>query len=317
MSKDVSVIIVNYNTKDLTINCLKSVYASKTKYSFEIILVDNASSDRSVQSIKNIFPEVRIIENKENIGFARANNQATHISNGRYLYVLNSDTEIDVDVIERAVSYGESNRMVGIIGTKVVSLNGNLQENFYKFPTLFSEWIFFTFGIIKSSNLFLFNLNKYKKTFPLNSAFEVDVISGTSMFVKREVYEKCGLFNEDFFMYYEDGEFCHRVKEAGFKSVYFPIVQVKHFHKGSSINSEENLKVLISCFNGALIYFKNVKNDFTAISFKIACYFVWFIELGLLELALKFKGKDKIIKKINMLKALLSQRKKSYRISSI
>ena len=136
---DISVILVNYNTKDLTINCIRSVNASQSRYSFEIILVDNASSDGSVDLIRKLFPEVKIIENKQNVGFARANNQAAAVAAGRYLYILNSDTEIEKNVFENAVTYGDDNEHAGIIGTKVVFTNGELQENFYKFPTIMSE----------------------------------------------------------------------------------------------------------------------------------------------------------------------------------
>jgi GT2 family glycosyltransferase len=102
---DVSVIIINYNTKDLTIDCIKSIFDSKTKYSYEVIVVDNASSDGSVEAIKHLFPQVTTIVNKVNVGFGRANNQAAAITTGRYLYLINSDTVIDANVIDRVVCY--------------------------------------------------------------------------------------------------------------------------------------------------------------------------------------------------------------------
>jgi hypothetical protein len=302
---DVSIIIVNYNTKDLTINCVKSIYASKTRYSFEIIIVDNASSDGSVESIRSLFPKVRIIENKQNIGFARANNQAAAVSVGRYLYILNSDTEIEKDVIEKAVSYGDLNPKVGVIGTKVILQNGKLQDNFYKFPTFLSELIFFTLGIIKSKDWFLFRLNKYK-SYSLDKPFEVDVISGCSMFVKREVYKQIGLFNDKFFMYYEDSEFCYRVKKHGFKNIYLPTSFVRHIHKGSIKENSEDLKVLVSCFKSACIYFRCVKNWFYAQVFKSICLLMWFNELILLKLLFIFVRNKKLRRKINMLRALLN-----------
>jgi GT2 family glycosyltransferase len=285
-------------------NCIRSVYASETGYSFEIILVDNASSDGSVDAIKYSFLDVRIIENKENVGFGRANNQAAEIAAGRYLYILNSDTEIEKDVIEKVVSYGDLNQKAGVIGTKVVFPDGKLQKNFYKFPTFFSEFIFFTVGIIKSGNWFLFNLNKYRR-YSADKPFEVDVISGCSMFVKQEVYKKVGLFNEAFFMYYEDGEFCYKVKKGGFKCIYLPEVFITHIHMGTSKKHIKDFKLLTSCFNCACIYFKCVKNRLYAFMFKILCVSVWLIELIVLGVFSIVRKDEKIIRKINMLRSLL------------
>jgi GT2 family glycosyltransferase len=302
---DVSVIIVNYKTKELTTNCIKSVYASKTGYSFEIILVDNASSDGSVEAIRSHFPDVRIIESKENVGFARANNMAAKIAVGRYLYILNSDTEIENDVIEKLVAYGDLNEDAGIIGTKVVFPSGELQENYYKFPSLLSELVFFLIGIIKMKDWSIFHLNKYER-YLLNEPREVDVIAGCSLIVKRKVYEQIGLFNEKFFMYYEDGEFCYRVKKSGYKSIYLPTVLVTHIHMGTSKGNARNFKLLASCFKSACIYFRCIKNSFYALLFKVICFVAWFIELILLRLLFVITKKEKIKSKINMLKALLT-----------
>lgn len=301
---DVSIIIVNYNTKDLTVNCIKSVYSSETKYSYEIILVDNASSDGSTDTIKRHFPDVKLIENKVNVGFGRANNQAAMNAKGRYLYLLNSDTEIEKDVIERVVSYGDSNRAAGVIGTKVIYPDGNWQENFYKFPSFLSELVFFTVNIIKSLKWFPFRLNKYRN-YLLNEPFEVDVISGCSMFVKREVYQSIGLFNENFFMYYEDSEFCYRVKQNGFKSVYFPEVFVKHFHMKSGKGDRQKFITHVTCFKSSCIYFKCLKKSFQLSVFKLTNFFIWLLEFSLFNILNLFLKKEKLNRKIVMLRMLL------------
>lgn len=304
---DVSIIIVNYNTKDLTLNCIRSIYASETGYSFEVIMVDNASTDGSVDTIKELFPEVRIIENSQNLGFAKANNQAANIASGRYLYILNSDTEIEKDVIAKVISYGDSNQEAGVIGTKVVLADGKVQENYYKFPTFLSEVVFFVLGIIKSSDFILFRLNKYKSGLS-NRPFEVDVITGCSMFVKRQLYEKTGLFDEKFFMYYEDSEFCYRVKKSGFKCFLFPDGVIKHFHMGSAKKKDENdFKILVECFKGACIYFKHTRSGFYSSVFKVTCFFIWFNELMILKLFTLNKSDGKVMRKIIMLRALLNR----------
>ncbi len=301
---DVSVIIVNYNTKNLAINCIKSVYASVTKYSYEVILVDNGSSDSSVETIRSLFPKVNIVENKQNVGFGKANNQAARIATGRYLYILNNDTEIDTDVIDKVITYGDLNEMVGIIGTRVVFYNGKLQKTFFRFPTLLSELIFFVVGIIKSNDWAIFHLNKYRK-YQLDSAFDVDVITGCSMFVKQAVYKNTGLFNEDYFMYYEDSEFCYRVKKAGFKCVYFPMVSITHYHMGSSKQDNE-FKPLTYSFSSACTYFKNVKGEAHSTFFNRICRGVWTVELILFKLLARIINQDNIKNKRNMLITLLN-----------
>lgn len=303
---DVSVIIINYNTKDLVINCIRSVYASETRYSYEIILVDNASSDGTVEAIRNSFPDVRIINNKENVGFGRANNQAANVSRGKYLYILNSDTEIEKNVIETVVTYGDTHEKAGVIGTRSVFPNGETQINFYKSPTFMSEFVFFAFRIIKSGKWFLFSLNKYKH-YSLNEPFEVDVITGCSMFVKRAVYDEIGLFNEKFFMYYEDAEFCYRVKKTKFKCIYLPTVFIKHLHLGSAKEDRKKHKLLISGFDSACIYFTCVKNRWYAYLFRASNLIAWSIELLLMKICAVIVRNDKLAKKISMLKTLLNE----------
>ena len=290
----------------MLINCIRSVYASETRYSYEIILVDNASSDGSVEEIRNSFPDVRIIDNKENVGFGRANNQAVEVATGRYFYILNSDTEIEKNVIETVVMYGDTHEKTGVIGTKSVFTNGETQINYFKSPTFLSEFVFFAFRIIKSGNWFLFNLNKYRR-FAIDGPFEVDVITGCSMFVKREVYDKIGLFNEKFFMYYEDAEFCYRVKKTKFKCIYLPIVFIKHLHLGSANEDRKEYKHLITSFDSACIYFACVKNRWYAYLFRVSNLIAWGVELLLMQICFAIMKKDKLAKKISMLKTLLNE----------
>ena len=301
---DVSVIIINYNTKDLTMNCLRSVYASKTGYAYEVILVDNASSDGSVEEISQIFPNVRIIANKENVGFGRANNQAAEVSTGRYLYILNSDTEIEKDVIQNVVSYGDANPEAGIIGNRSHFPDGRPQESVYKFPSLLSELIFFAIGIIKMGDIFLFKLNKYNDLQP-DAPLEVDVVAGFSMFIKRELYEQIGLFNERIFMFYEDNELCYRAKKTGYKNIYFPGAAIMHVNGGSVRKYRQNHAMLIKCYEGACVYFNETKGASYLWLFKTLCVLSWYAELLLFSLLNMAVRSKKVEKKLNMLKALI------------
>src|SRR4051812_36312838 len=125
---DVSIIIVNYNTKKLTLDCIQSIYTSNMLYQFEIFVVDNHSSDGSVQAIKKTFPSVKVIENKENVGFSKANNQAILESRGRYILLLNSDTIVLVNTISYSIDFMDRDISIGATGCKVVLPDGTLDQ---------------------------------------------------------------------------------------------------------------------------------------------------------------------------------------------
>lgn len=133
---DLSILIVNYNTCQLTVDCLRSVFASETEYTYEVILIDNNSKDESVQTIRELFPQVKLIENTENTGFAKANNQGMEMAQGRYMLLLNSDTIIQQDTIQTMVAFMDYNPIVGASGCKIVLPDGSLDKACKRgFPT--------------------------------------------------------------------------------------------------------------------------------------------------------------------------------------
>lgn len=125
---DLSILIVNYNTCQLTVDCLRSVFASETEYTYEVILIDNNSKDESVQTIRELFPQVKLIENAENTGFAKANNQGMEVAEGRYMLLLNSDTMIQQDTIQTMVAFMDYNPIIGASGCKIVLPDGSLDK---------------------------------------------------------------------------------------------------------------------------------------------------------------------------------------------
>jgi len=231
---DLSIIVLNYNTCQLTLDALESVYASKTIYQYEVIVVDNNSTDNSVIEIQNQYPQVILIQNKDNLGFAKGNNQGIKASNGRYILLLNSDTIIQPDTLDIMLRFMDNSPSVGASGCKLVLTDGNLDKACKRgFPTP-SASFYYAFGI---SKLFPNNprYNQYQLSYmDENQDYPVDCLVGAFMMVRRETIDQVGLLDEDFFMYGEDIDWCYRIKEAGWGIHYYPYTQILHLKGASS-----------------------------------------------------------------------------------
>jgi hypothetical protein len=241
---DVSVIIVNWNTRDILRDCLQSVYEQTLDIRFEVIVVDNASNDKSVEMVRREFPRVVLIENSENRGFAAANNQAMQIAKGRYALLLNSDTVVLEGAIQKTIIYADQNPKTGVIGCRAIWPDGRRQNNCFRFPTLFLVAIgsILFFRMAKPFCVSLFHPERY-----LDRDFEqeqdVDVVAGCFFLVRRDVIDQVGMFDEDFFMYGEEAEWCHRITKKNWRIRYFPSVQIIHMHGASSQQVEDDTKV--------------------------------------------------------------------------
>ncbi len=231
---DLSVVIVNYRTPEFTCKAIASVVKNSPTLIKEIIVVDNASGDNSVECIHNQWGEhVTLIENEENIGFAKANNQAMEIAKGRYYLLLNSDAEILEDAMERLVQYADLYPNVGITGCTILSSDGSQQASCWRPFTL-------SYLFVRSIGLFRVlpdgwfgstNINTYGK--PQNTK-PVDVVSGCLMLVRRDAADKVGLFDERFFMYSEDTDWCTRMWKGGYEVHFLTDASVRHYGGGTS-----------------------------------------------------------------------------------
>ncbi|MEN1989105.1 glycosyltransferase family 2 protein [Paenibacillus hubeiensis] len=230
---DVSIIIVNYNTRQLTLDCLASVYASHTSYQYEIVVIDNASHDGSVEAIRTAYPQVRMIANRDNTGFAVANNQGMKVARGRYILLLNSDTVVQPDTLEVMIGFMDRHPEMGASGCKVILPDGSLDKACKRgFPTP-SASFYYAFGL---SRLFpdrpKFNQYQLGHLSP-DDEYPIDCLVGAFMLVRREVVEQVGGLDETFFMYGEDVDWCYRIKEAGWGIYYYPRTYIVHY-KGAS-----------------------------------------------------------------------------------
>jgi hypothetical protein len=233
MKVDLSIIIVNYNTKDLTISCIKSVQEHTKGLNYEIILVDNASDDGSIEEIKKL--GVKIIQNAKNFGFSKANNQGIKIARGDTILLLNSDTEIHNNAIGLA---SEKLKKADILTVKIKSENGENQQAGGYGPNLFNLfcWAFFIDDIH-----FLYKLIKPYQISYLNffdQDRQVDWVIGAFFMMKKAVIEKIGALDENIFMYGEEMEYCRRARNAGFKIRYYSKPEIIHYGMGSSESGE-------------------------------------------------------------------------------
>lgn len=236
---DLSVIIVNFNTKELLQKCLQAVLDSQTAFSHEVWVVDNASTDGSVEMVKAEFSSVKLLESKENVGYAKANNQAIKKSQARYVLLLNSDVEVSTDTFDKMLSFMDNNPTVGISGCKVIKPDGRLDKACRRsFPNPVNAFFrLFGFSLLFPKSLLAsYNLGYL----PEDEIAEIDSVMGAFLLIRRAVIEKIDLLDEDFFMYGEDLDFCFRAKKAGFKVMYVPITTVVHY-KGSSSRKQANL----------------------------------------------------------------------------
>ncbi|MBN3039891.1 MAG: glycosyltransferase family 2 protein [Candidatus Omnitrophica bacterium] len=229
-----SIIIVSFNTKNLLKSLLNSIPQKKE---WEIFVVDNASSDGSAAMIKKDFPYCKLIENKENFGFARANNQALSLSQAEYSLLLNSDTLVQDEALDKLLSFVKKNPRLGIASCKLLNKDGTIQPQGGYSPNLLRvfAWMFFI------DDLPL--INKFIKPYQLRNKskftrrLQLDWLSGTAMLIRRDLIKKIGLLNEGFFMYGEDLEYCLRCRQAGYQIAITPEAEIKHLsHKSSAGN---------------------------------------------------------------------------------
>lgn len=233
---DLSIIIVNFNTYKFLANCIKSIFRSTLgKLNYEIIIVDNASEDDSVKLIRRKFHQLRLIENRKNIGFSKANNQAIRlVKSNKYILFLNPDTIINNCTLLEMINFMDKNTRVGVSTPRVELPNGNLDDACHRgFPTPWNTFCQFS-GLAKifpSSQFF----NSYHLGYEnLDKIHEIDCCTGAFMLVKKEAGDNIGWFDEDYFWYGEDLDFCYRLKLHGWKVMFLPDIKITHFKGVSS-----------------------------------------------------------------------------------
>lgn len=266
---DLSIIIVNYKTYELTKNAIKSVLET-VKSSYEIFVVDNASQDGSYEKLKSRFDseianeKLKLMSNTSNQGFAAANNVAIKKSKGDYVLLLNSDTIVKDGSIDDSIDYIKNHDDVGAVGCKILLSNGNLDKAAKRSFPIPKNSFYKLFGfskINKKSESNNYNLEDLDE----NGVYGVDSLVGAFMLVRKETIEQIGLLDEDYFMYGEDIDWCYRIKQTGWKVVYYGKVEIVHY-KGSSSKKQKS-KLIYEFYRAMyLFYNKHYINEYSLLT---------------------------------------------------
>jgi GT2 family glycosyltransferase len=279
----ISIIIVNWNTEDMLCDCLDSVYANLGTLDAEVFVVDNASNDRSVERVRKNFKSVKLIVNQKNLGFAAANNQALKICTGRMVLLLNSDTIVLDDVLQKSVAYLDANPKVGAIGCRVLNTDGTMQPTCSRFPSILNLLLQIS-GLSKLTWPDFFDRYQMRR-WDRTTERDVEVISGCYLLVRKEVVDKVGGLDEDFYFFGEETDWCLRISKMGWELKFAPVGQIIH-HGGGSVRKLDYRRDLMLSSAMVKLHLKNEGWLNAVIVMLIVCSFNasravywWFVSL--------------------------------------
>jgi GT2 family glycosyltransferase len=265
---EVSIIIVNFNTTALIHQCIASIKKHCTNTLYEIIVVDNASSDRSIEGLTELWPEITLILNKDNKGFGSANNQGMEIAQGDFYFLLNSDTFLEQDCLRPFLNFMNDpiNQQYGVCGAELSTGSSRPTVSYGNFPSLTDAiaslgfYLLFRSYYIKHINLGVVNYDDQVK--------DVDFISGAAMFIRKSVIQNAGGFDEDFFLYFEETELTYRIRKAGYKSIILPYVKIIHLEGQSQITPQFNYNRYKNFARSRNLYYLKTHGWFYALACK-------------------------------------------------
>lgn len=280
---DLSIIIVNFETFEMTKQTIESVLNQSHPFDYDIYVVDNASSDGSFESLQKTFfkeseiGKIKFIQNPENKGFAQANNVAIKRANADYLLLLNSDTEVVGDCLEKSMQYMKNHPDTGVLGCKVMLPDGNLDKacrrSFPEFSVSFYRMTGLSKLFPKSERFGRYNLTYLDE----DDTYEVDCVMGAFMLLRSSTIAEVGLLDEKFFMYGEDIDWCYRIKAANWKIIYYSEAQIIHY-KGSSNSKKQNKRMIHEFYRAMYIFYnKHYREDYPMITTLATYMGIWSI----------------------------------------
>jgi len=249
VSNILSIIIVSWNTASFLENCLASIMANPPTSPFENWVVDNASTDDSPRMVREKFPQVQLVESRENVGFARANNQALQRCTGKYILLLNPDTHVASGALQALVDFLDKTPEAGAVGARILNPDGSLQISSHPRPTLSRE-LWRLFHLDGLSPYAEYPTSKWET----NQAQEVDVLIGACLMLRKDVLDQVGFLDEDYFMYSEEVDLCYRVQRAGWRLFWVPQAEVMHF--GGQSTQQVPTEMFLNLYHGKIKYFR-------------------------------------------------------------
>ena len=274
---DLSIIIVSWNVADLLANCLNSILTHPPSGSYEILVVDNASSDDSVRVLREKFPQVRLILNDQNVGFAGANNQAMQAATGRYLLLLNPDTIVFEGTLQCLVDFLDQHPQAGAAGSLYENPDGSLQPSAFPFPTVSRElWRLLHLDRLHAYGTY--NMQRWSRKTPR----EVDSLQGASLMLRRAALDETGLLDTGYFMYTEEIDLCYRLRQKGWSLYWVPRSRIIHF--GGQSTRQAALKMFLCLYGSKVQFFRKHYGEASARAYKRALKFTALLRVALANL---------------------------------
>jgi GT2 family glycosyltransferase len=281
---DLSISIINTSNWKYLEPCIQAIVRNTFGITYEILVVDNASEDGSVDLIRETFPEVILTINPQRFGFAKNNNINLRKSSGRYLMLLNDDTLVQSSSLDIAIKYMDDHPDIGMIGCKMINPDGTFQPtSARRFQTLLST-------LFSESGLRW----RFKKLFPPDESTirEIDLPQESGIIMRRAVLDKVGLLDEGFFMFGEGADFCRRVKRAGWKIVFLPDCRIIHF--GDTTNKRASLKMFIQSYKSTYLYFRK-ESMVTARFYRLLILIVYTIKYLMMRVWYALTGREELL----------------------
>lgn len=278
--KLLSILIITWNTRDLLAACLTALAAELQQFvadQVEVVVIDNASTDGSAALVQQRFPWVRLVQNCVNVGFAAANNQAMQQASGRYLFLLNPDTEVYPQALATLVQFMETQPTVAVAGPRYLNPDGSLQISCYPAPTLAREgWRLFHLD-----RLYPFGVYPMA-SWCMATSRRVDVVQGAAFLVRRTALEQVGLFDTTYFIYTEETDLCQRIRRAGWSIYFVPAASILH-HGGQSTR-QVALAMFLQLYRSKLLYFRKHHGAGATFLYKLLLFCATLVRLSLTPL---------------------------------
>lgn len=288
-----SVVIVNWNTRELLARCLTALRreiapteADRPTPTSEVLVVDNASADGSAELVRKQFPDVQLLKNQENLGFARANNQALKMSNSRYVLLLNPDTEVMPGALASLVQFMDNHPEAGAAGARLVDEQGGLQPSCYRAPTLRRE-------LLRLAHLdVVFPASGYQMhRWSVDTPRQVDVVQGAALILRRAALDDVGLLDEDYFIYSEEVDLCFRLQQHGWRIFWVPWSVVVHY--GGQSTRQVAAAMFLRLYQGKVLYFRKHHGPRAARAYKLILLGAAVARVALTPLALAGRAADR------------------------
>ena len=272
-----SIIVVSWNTRQLLDDCLTSVYAYPPQEMFEVIVVDNASHDGSAAMVREKFPQVRLVESPNNVGFAEGNNLAVPLCRGDYILLLNPDTVVKPDAFDALTAFMDAHPEAGAAGSMLLNPDETLQPSCHPAPRLSRDlWRLFHLDVVAAYGRY--HMHKW----PTDTPREVDVIQGASMIVRKAILDRIGFLDGDYFMYSEEVDLCYRLQQAGWRLYWVPGSRVIHY--GGQSTKQVATDMFLQLYLGKLKYFRKHYGQMAGVGYKLVLVLAAVFRLALTPL---------------------------------